>query len=133
MRVAFALRVMQESGHPDGDSEEYRQNASWCGRFADREELIEDRPVPARQHRACHRHDAAGGRHHVLDVAPNVPRHRRCYTIHSTRSLWRSLMNPILSTGIMIGVLCTVWTLVMGYSGLYKDPSLASLFFLVIP
>lgn len=42
-------------------------------------------------------------------------------------------MNPILSTGIMIGVSCTVWTLVMGYSGLYKDPSLAKLFFLVIP
>jgi Protein of unknown function (DUF4199) len=42
-------------------------------------------------------------------------------------------MNPILSTGIMIGVLCSAWTLVMGYSGLYKDPSLANLFFLVIP
>jgi hypothetical protein len=41
-------------------------------------------------------------------------------------------MNPILSTGIMIGVLCSVWTMVMGYSGLYKDPSLANLFFLVI-
>jgi hypothetical protein len=42
-------------------------------------------------------------------------------------------MNPILSSGIMIGVACAVWTLVMGYSGLYKDPSLAGLFFLVIP
>ena len=42
-------------------------------------------------------------------------------------------MNPILSTGVLIGVLCTAWTLVMGYSGLYKDPSLANLFFLVIP
>jgi hypothetical protein len=41
-------------------------------------------------------------------------------------------MNPILSTGIMIGVLCSLWTMVMGYSGLYKDPSLAKLFFLVI-
>jgi Protein of unknown function (DUF4199) len=41
-------------------------------------------------------------------------------------------MNPILSTGIMIGVLCSLWTMVMGYSGLYKDPSLANLFFLVI-
>jgi uncharacterized membrane protein len=42
-------------------------------------------------------------------------------------------MNAILSTGILIGVLCTAWTLVMGYSGLYTDPSLARLFFLVIP
>ncbi len=42
-------------------------------------------------------------------------------------------MNPILLTGITIGVLCTAWTMVMGYSGLYKDPSLANLFFLVIP
>jgi len=42
-------------------------------------------------------------------------------------------MNTILSTGIVIGVLCSLWTLVMGYSGLYKDPSLANLFFLVIP
>jgi hypothetical protein len=42
-------------------------------------------------------------------------------------------MNTILSTGVLIGVLCSVWTLLWGYSGLYKDPSLASLFFLVIP
>jgi Protein of unknown function (DUF4199) len=40
-------------------------------------------------------------------------------------------MNPILSTGIMIGVLCSAWTLVMGYSGLYKDPSLGTVAFLV--
>ena len=42
-------------------------------------------------------------------------------------------MNPILSTGVLIGLLCTAWTLVMGYTGWYKDPSLANLFFLVIP
>jgi len=42
-------------------------------------------------------------------------------------------MNAILSTGLLIGVLCAVWTLVMGYTGLYKDPSLANLFFLVVP
>jgi Protein of unknown function (DUF4199) len=42
-------------------------------------------------------------------------------------------VNAILSTGILIGALCSVWTLLMGYSGLYKDPSLANLFFLVIP
>ena len=42
-------------------------------------------------------------------------------------------MNAILSTGILIGALCSLWTLVMGYSGMYKDPSLGNLFFLVIP
>ena len=41
-------------------------------------------------------------------------------------------MNPILSTGIVIGVLCSVWTLVMGYTGWYKDPALSNVFFLVI-
>jgi hypothetical protein len=41
-------------------------------------------------------------------------------------------MNPILSTGILIGVLCSVWTLVMGYTGWYKDPTLSNVFFLVI-
>jgi hypothetical protein len=42
-------------------------------------------------------------------------------------------MNAILSTGLLIGALCAAWTLVMGYSGLYKDPALANLFFLVVP
>lgn len=42
-------------------------------------------------------------------------------------------MHPILSTGILIGVLCGIWTFVMGFTGWYKDPSMANLFFLVIP
>lgn len=42
-------------------------------------------------------------------------------------------MNAILSTGLLIGALCAAWTLVMGYTGLYKNPSLANLFFLVVP
>ena len=43
-------------------------------------------------------------------------------------------MNAILSTGLLIGVLCSVWTLVWGYTGWYKDPSISGLFFaLVIP
>jgi hypothetical protein len=41
-------------------------------------------------------------------------------------------VNAILSTGVLIGVLCSLWTLVMGYTGMYKDPTLANLFFLVI-
>lgn len=41
-------------------------------------------------------------------------------------------MNPILSTGILIGVLCSLWTLVMGFTGWYKDPALANVFFVVI-
>jgi hypothetical protein len=42
-------------------------------------------------------------------------------------------MHPILSTGVLIGVLCAIWTFVMGFTGWYKDPAMANLFFLVIP
>ena len=41
-------------------------------------------------------------------------------------------MNPILSAGLLIGVLCSVWTFVMGFTGWYKDPALANVFFVVI-
>jgi hypothetical protein len=42
-------------------------------------------------------------------------------------------MNPILSAGLIIGVLCAVWTFVMGFTGWYKDPQMLNAFFLVIP
>jgi hypothetical protein len=42
-------------------------------------------------------------------------------------------MNPILSAGLLIGVLCGVWTFVMGFTGWYKDPVMLFAFFLVIP
>jgi hypothetical protein len=42
-------------------------------------------------------------------------------------------MNPILSAGLLIGVLCSVWTFVMGFTGWYKDLALSNLFFVVIP
>jgi hypothetical protein len=41
-------------------------------------------------------------------------------------------MNPILSAGILIGVLCTIWMYVMGFTGWYRDPQLAGAFFLVV-
>src|SRR5688572_2466909 len=41
-------------------------------------------------------------------------------------------MNPILSAGLLIGVLCSAWTFVMGFTGWYKDPALANVFFAVI-
>ena len=41
-------------------------------------------------------------------------------------------MNPILSAGLLIGVLCGVWTFVMGLTGWYRDPMLLNLFFVVI-
>ena len=41
-------------------------------------------------------------------------------------------MNPILSAGILIGVLCGVWTFVMGFTGWYKDPVMMRAFFLVV-
>jgi len=42
-------------------------------------------------------------------------------------------MNPILNTGLLIGLLCAVWMFVCGVTGWYKDPALNLLFFLVIP
>ena len=42
-------------------------------------------------------------------------------------------MNPILSAGLLIGVLCGVWTFVMGFTGWYQDPQMLNAFFLVIP
>ena len=41
-------------------------------------------------------------------------------------------MQPIPAAGILIGVLCGVWMFMMGFTGWYKDPGKASLFFLVI-
>lgn len=41
-------------------------------------------------------------------------------------------MNPILAAGLLIGVLCGVWTFVMGFTGWYKDPVMLNAFFLVI-
>lgn len=42
-------------------------------------------------------------------------------------------MNPILAAGVLIGVLCAVWTFVMGLTGWYKDPVMAGAFFVVVP
>ena len=44
-----------------------------------------------------------------------------------------SSVHPILGAGILIGVLCAIWTFVMGFTGWYKDPGMANAFFLVIP
>lgn len=41
-------------------------------------------------------------------------------------------MNPILSAGILIGVLCSAWMFVMGFTGWYLDPRFAPAFFLVV-
>jgi hypothetical protein len=41
-------------------------------------------------------------------------------------------MNPILSAGVLIGVLCGAWTFVMGLTGWYKDPAMSNVFFVVI-
>jgi hypothetical protein len=42
-------------------------------------------------------------------------------------------MNTIVRTGLLLGALVVVWTLVMGYTGWYRDPKLLNLFFVVIP
>ncbi len=39
---------------------------------------------------------------------------------------------PILAAGVLIGVLCGAWTLVMGITGWYKDPVMLNAFFFVI-
>lgn len=41
-------------------------------------------------------------------------------------------MHPILSAGLLIGVLCGIWTFVMGLTGWYKDPAMVGVFFVVI-
>ena len=41
-------------------------------------------------------------------------------------------MNIPARAGVLLGVLCVIWTFVMGFSGWYKDPVMLNLFFLVI-
>ena len=41
-------------------------------------------------------------------------------------------MNPILSAGLLIGVLCGIWTFLMGITGWYKDPVMVNVFLAVI-
>ena len=41
-------------------------------------------------------------------------------------------MSPIISAGVLIGVLCGVWMFVMGVTGWYKDPVMTAAFFAVI-
>ena len=41
-------------------------------------------------------------------------------------------MNPILKTGLLIGVLCAIWMFVVGLAGWYRDPAMSRLFFFVI-
>ena len=41
-------------------------------------------------------------------------------------------MNPILAAGLLIGILCGLWTFVMGFTGWYKDPVMLNAFFAVI-
>lgn len=42
-------------------------------------------------------------------------------------------MNIPIRAGVVLGVLCVVWTFVMGFTGWYKHPVMLNLFFLVIP
>ena len=41
-------------------------------------------------------------------------------------------MSVPIRAGVLLGVLCVIWTFVMGFSGWYKDPVMLNLFFLVI-
>ena len=42
-------------------------------------------------------------------------------------------MSVPIRAGVLLGVLCVMWTFVMGFTGWYKDPVMLNLFFLVIP
>jgi hypothetical protein len=42
-------------------------------------------------------------------------------------------MSTPVRAGILLGVLVVIWTLVMGYTGWYKNPALLNAFWLVIP
>lgn len=41
-------------------------------------------------------------------------------------------MSTTVAAGLLLGVLCGVWTFIMGFTGWYKDPTKASAFFVVI-
>ena len=41
-------------------------------------------------------------------------------------------MNPILSAGLLIGVLCGSFTIVMGLTGWYQDPAMVNVFIPVV-
>ena len=41
-------------------------------------------------------------------------------------------MNTIVKAGLILGILCEVWTFLMGFTGWYKDPALLNLFWVVI-
>ena len=42
-------------------------------------------------------------------------------------------MSVTIRIGMLLGVLVTIWTYVMGFTGWYKDPVMVNVFFLVIP
>jgi hypothetical protein len=42
-------------------------------------------------------------------------------------------MSIPIRAGVLLGVLCVIWTFVMGFTGWYKDAIMLNLFFLVIP
>ena len=41
-------------------------------------------------------------------------------------------MSIPIRAGVLLGILVTIWTFVMGFTGWYKDPVMLNLFFLVI-
>jgi hypothetical protein len=41
-------------------------------------------------------------------------------------------MKAVWTAGILIGILCSIWMFVMGFTGWYADPTLAAVFYLVI-
>ena len=86
-----------------------------------------DPPIPVRAGRSSS-YRFADEPHSGVRCSRSPPGRRR-----RGRAEPRDAMNPILNTGLLIGVLCAVWMFVCGVTGWYKDPALNLLFFLVIP
>jgi len=42
------------------------------------------------------------------------------------------MKNPVLRGGLVLGLGCTAWTFLMGFTGWYKHPSLLHLFWMVV-
>jgi len=41
-------------------------------------------------------------------------------------------LSPAVKGGLAIGILCTAWTYVMGFTGWYLDPALSAMFWVVV-
>ena len=75
--------------------------------------------APAQSHTAPHRRRGCARLGRRTAVGPG-------------REAREAMMSPTVKTGVAIGVVTFLWTLVMGVTGWYKDPAMVPVFFLVV-